>query len=83
MNSSSSAPSPGSARPRPVGLKYAACAWVAASALLLGYEAWALASGTPDSTLSEEVWSINRKTPMLGFAAGFVMGHFFWQKARG
>jgi len=32
-------------------------------------------------TISEIVWSFN-KHPVITFALGFLMGHFFWQAIR-
>jgi len=48
--------------------------------LLGGYEVAALMSGVQGSTISEHVWAINARRPLLAFAFGFLMGHFFWQK---
>lgn len=48
---------------------------------LLVYEAYTLANRKRGDTISESVWRVNRKRPLVPFVAGFVMGHFFWQAA--
>ena len=32
-------------------------------------------------TMSEIVWRVTVSHPILAFAAGLLMGHFFWQSA--
>jgi succinate dehydrogenase hydrophobic anchor subunit len=45
---------------------------------LLGYDAIiAAGSGT---TISQVVWQISAKTPLVPFLVGVVCGHLFWQK---
>lgn len=50
-------------------------------ALLVIYEVAALANGAAGDTISEIVWGVASKRPILPFAFGVLMGHFFWQKA--
>jgi hypothetical protein len=53
--------------------------------VLLGiYEFWALASESKDPahqglTISEHIWNVTLKHPLVPFAFGMLMGHFFWQ----
>jgi len=49
----------------------------AAIALALIYEAWALKTTVPGDTISELVWRASKR-PLVPFACGFLMGHFFW-----
>jgi len=48
-------------------------------ALLLLYEAVALGTITRGDTISEIVWAASHR-PLVPFAMGFLMGHFFWQR---
>ena len=59
-------------------MKYAEFVWVLAIALLMLYEAWALA--TDHTTLSRVVWTVQRGKygPLVPFLLGFLMGHFVW-----
>jgi len=59
-------------------MKAASLAWVLALALLLAYELYAVFNGAPGDTLSEAVWARGQH-PMLAFAAGVLVGHFWWQ----
>lgn len=45
--------------------------------LLLVYEIWALKSDAPGDTISEVIWRVSKR-PLLPFAFGILMGHFFW-----
>jgi hypothetical protein len=54
-------------------------AWVIAIVGLLAYEAYTLANKVPGDTLSEAVWAVSGH-PLIPFLAGFVCGHFFWQR---
>lgn len=45
----------------------------------LGYELYALFNGKPGDTISEAIWFLN-KHPIIPFAFGVLMGHFFWQR---
>lgn len=54
-------------------------AWIIAIVGLLIYEGYTLFNNTPGDTLSEAVWNISQ-FPLVPFLAGFVCGHFFWQK---
>lgn len=54
--------------------------WVFA-ALCLGllvYEGVALYSKRDGDTISEMTWYLSKR-PLVPFAMGFLMGHFFWQ----
>jgi hypothetical protein len=44
---------------------------------LFVYEFWAAANKQSGDTISEIVWRASRK-PILPFAFGVLMGHFFW-----
>lgn len=60
--------------------------WAALFALG-AYEAWALVKEAQDPahqglTISEHVWSITLKHPLVPFAFGMLMGHFFWQASK-
>lgn len=59
---------------------YYAIATITVAALL--YEGWTLVNHTAGDTISEAVWSISTKRPIVPFALGFLMGHFFWQAAK-
>ena len=54
-------------------------AWLVAGVFLLGYEVWAIATKKQKATLSEGVWAALKKYPYIGFFAGILAGHFFWQ----
>lgn len=49
--------------------------------LALSWEVWTLANGVAGDTLSEAVWEASRR-PLVPFLAGFLMGHWFWQKGK-
>lgn len=53
-------------------------AWLAVLALAGGYEAYALMNRIPGDTLSEAVWRISFKRPLIPFLAGMLAGHFWW-----
>jgi len=59
-------------------VKKTAAAWLIAIAALLAYEMWAVLNGTPGDTLSEAVWKYGQH-PMIAFAVGVCVGHFWWQ----
>lgn len=46
---------------------------------LLGYEGLALWTTAPGDTISEIMWQLGQR-PLVPFALGFLMGHFFWQR---
>lgn len=50
---------------------------VAGVVLLFVYEFWAAASAKRGDTISEIVWRASSR-PILPFAFGVLMGHFFW-----
>lgn len=54
-------------------------AWLTAIGGLLVYEGYALFNEAKDDTLSEEVWRSIPRRPLVSFAAGMLIGHFFWQ----
>ena len=51
-------------------------------ALVLGlfiYETVALIRRKPGDTISEIIWAATAKRPLIPFAFGLLMGHFFWR----
>jgi hypothetical protein len=48
---------------------------------MLAYEAYALATECEGDTISEIMWAATSRRPLVPFAMGMLMGHFFWQKA--
>jgi hypothetical protein len=51
--------------------------------LILGlfiYEFFALASSRRGDTISEIIWDVTKKYPLIPFLFGMLMGHFFWQR---
>jgi len=63
-------------------VKKTVVAWVVAIAGLLIYEMYAVLNHTPGDTLSEAVWKYGMH-PMIPFAVGVLIGHFFWQRKGG
>jgi hypothetical protein len=62
------------------------CVLVAAVVLAFVYEVWAIVTKTKDAggvgmTISEIVWHVSLKRPIVPFAFGVLMGHFFAQAA--
>lgn len=55
--------------------------WGIAIVGLLIYEGYTLTNKRKGDTLSEGVWDIAPKRPLIPFLAGLVCGHFFWQAA--
>ena len=51
---------------------------VACVLLLVVFDVWMAANGTPGDTISEVVRSWAARHPVIPFAAGVLMGHFFW-----
>ena len=47
--------------------------------LLFAYEFWALLDARPGNMISEIVWHLSGR-PLVAFAFGMLMGHFFWQR---
>ena len=47
--------------------------------VLLAYEAWTLLNKKQGDTISESVWRASRR-PLVPFAFGMLMGHFFFNK---
>jgi len=54
-------------------------AWLVAGVFLLGYEGWVILAKKEKATLSEGVWAACKKYPYIGFLAGALAGHLFWQ----
>jgi hypothetical protein len=54
--------------------------WIGALAGLSAYELWTILNNTPGDTLSESVWRISTARPLVPFVAGFLCGHFFFQR---
>lgn len=48
---------------------------------LVAYELAALKSQQPGDTISEIIWTATSRRPLVPFAFGLLMGHFFWQRA--
>lgn len=44
------------------------------------YELVTLANDCEGDTISEIIWTTTTKRPILPFAFGVLMGHFFWQR---
>lgn len=44
------------------------------------YEVVALGDQCEGDTISEIMWATATKRPILPFAFGVLMGHFFWQR---
>jgi len=44
------------------------------------YELVALKTKCEGDTISEIMWTTTTKRPILPFAFGVLMGHFFWQR---
>jgi hypothetical protein len=47
---------------------------------LLIYEIYAITTSWKGDTISEMIWEISLRKPIIPFAFGFLMGHFFWSK---
>jgi hypothetical protein len=47
---------------------------------LLAYESGALATPKKGDTISEVVWTRTAEYPVIGFLAGFLAGHLFWNR---
>jgi hypothetical protein len=45
---------------------------------LIGYDIFAYYNGD-SSTISEVIWSVCGKMPLIPFAVGILCGHLFWQ----
>lgn len=45
------------------------------------YELVALGNTTPGDTISEIIWTASVHRPLIPFAFGLLMGHFFWQRS--
>ena len=48
--------------------------------LLAGYEGWTLSNAAEGDTISEVVWALTERFPVISFLFGVVAGHFFWQR---
>jgi hypothetical protein len=44
------------------------------------YELVTLANNREGDTISEIMWATTTRRPILPFAFGVLMGHFFWQR---
>lgn len=47
-------------------------------ALGLALEVWALMNKKPNDTISETIWRVSFKYPLVPFLAGYLCGHLFW-----
>ena len=50
-----------------------------AIAALIIYDVFALLKWGNDCTISVRIWTLARRYPIIPFAIGVLMGHFFWQ----
>lgn len=48
---------------------------------LLAYELVALSNQDEGDTISEIIWEATTQRPLVPFALGALMGHFFWQRS--
>lgn len=55
-------------------------AWVLAGCSL---ELYALLWGQAGDTLSEIIWQLTHRYPLVALVAGLLMGHWFWQRSNG
>ena len=60
-------------------MRKTAMAWLIAIAALIAYEMYAVLNAAQGDTLSEAVWKYGQH-PMLAFAVGVLVGHFWWQR---
>lgn len=51
---------------------------IACVLMLVVFDLWMAGNGTPGDTISEVVRSWSARHPVIPFAAGVLMGHFFW-----
>lgn len=42
------------------------------------YDVWAVIHGGIEATISWTIWSASIRWPIIPFAFGLLMGHFFW-----
>jgi hypothetical protein len=63
-------------------MKFWNLAWFAWLCTGITLEALAIYSRNPGAPLSEHVWVAIAEYPILTFAIGLMMGHFFWQRIR-
>ena len=47
---------------------------------LVGLDIWLASDQRKGNTISEITWSLLKRVPFVGFLAGFVCGHLFWQR---
>jgi hypothetical protein len=47
---------------------------------LIGYDIWAYFQHD-ESTISERIWEVSRSWPLIPFAFGVLIGHFFFNPA--
>ncbi len=47
---------------------------------LIVYELVAVFDRQQGDTISEIVWTVTTRRPIVPFALGVLMGHFFWQR---
>lgn len=48
---------------------------------LVAYELYTLSNDRDGDTISEIMWEATTRRPLLPFAMGVLMGHFFWQQS--
>ncbi|MCC6650676.1 MAG: hypothetical protein IT348_05965 [Candidatus Eisenbacteria bacterium] len=59
--------------------------WVLAALVLglFGYEGYTLGNSAEGDTISEVVWALSDRYPVLVLFFGILYGHWFWQRKRG
>lgn len=55
---------------------------VATTAIIIGYDCYAVLVGGIDATVSEIIWTNAKEYPIIAFGAGLLCGHLFWQTKR-
>lgn len=58
-------------------LRWVWLGWVLVGLAIEGFAIW---TRTPGDTLSETIWTLTVHYPLVAFALGVLMGHFFWQR---
>ena len=53
---------------------------VATACVLVGYDIFAAVKAGPSGTISDVIRGVAATNPIVPFAFGILMGHFFWSK---
>jgi hypothetical protein len=48
---------------------------------LFGYEGYTLSNAAEGDTISEIIWTLTEKWPIVAVFFGVLMGHWFWQRS--